>query len=278
MMATQDEGNGHGSRGVIAAERRRIIYEMALRDGTVTVADLIRNLGVAGQTVRRDLDALHEEGILVRSHGGATIKARGRGVPVYSETRTAHMEQKSWIGRAALEYWPKSGMAFVSTGSTTYQLIIRVPESHTLRVMTPSPEIAVSLASRNIAPVDLLGGTLSPNSLGTDFTLSEDTISRIFWDASFIGVEAISIEHGLMCTDLPSARPLRRIAESSKKAVVLCDSSKFSYVANVSIGPVSLADVVITDNGVDPAILNELRSLGVEVVVTGPDDQHHASE
>jgi DeoR/GlpR family transcriptional regulator of sugar metabolism len=63
-----------GRKTMLAAERRREIYNWALKHGAVNVNTLAKMFGVGQNTIRRDLDILHREGKLIRSHGGAIIK------------------------------------------------------------------------------------------------------------------------------------------------------------------------------------------------------------
>ena len=52
-------------------ERREVILGMLVEDRSVGISDLAKRLGVTMVTARADLAALEDEGILVRTHGGA---------------------------------------------------------------------------------------------------------------------------------------------------------------------------------------------------------------
>ena len=57
---------------MLARQRQAYILERVREDGGVRVADLVRELGVSDMTVRRDLELLHDRGLLEKVHGGAT--------------------------------------------------------------------------------------------------------------------------------------------------------------------------------------------------------------
>ena len=61
---------------VLARQRQALILERVRDDGAVRVADLVRLLGVSDMTIRRDLEVLHEQGLLEKVHGGATARCR----------------------------------------------------------------------------------------------------------------------------------------------------------------------------------------------------------
>ena len=263
----KNKESGKGPK--LAADRRSRIYEHALRNGSVTVTELAQVLGVVENTIRHDLDMLHDEGKLVRSHGGATVKERGAPVPHYSQTRGTHVEEKSWIGRAAIKYLPELGLVFANSGSTIYQMAFRMPENQKMQMVTTSLEIAAFLAPRDVCDVHILGGKIIPDSLSSTCSLANEVLDKLYWDVAFIGVEAIDLANGITSSYLDATHETQ-VIEHSRKTVVLCDSSKFSRVSNVRIAPLSAVDVVITDTGASPDLVAAIRELGVEVELAGP--------
>jgi DeoR/GlpR family transcriptional regulator of sugar metabolism len=61
---------------MFAAERLRIIRSYVLEKKKASVAEISRMLGVSEVTIRRDLEALDEEGFLIRTHGGRDPQRR----------------------------------------------------------------------------------------------------------------------------------------------------------------------------------------------------------
>src|SRR6185312_1666472 len=88
---------------LLTEERRREITNLLDRQGRVTVAELKKVFGVSAVTARSDLDALHANGVLVRSHGGG-IKPIVTGPDYPLKIReTIHHDEKQRIARAAVE-------------------------------------------------------------------------------------------------------------------------------------------------------------------------------
>ena len=56
-----------------AEERKRQIASLTAVEGRVSVADLAEKFDVTAETIRRDLTALHAEGVVHRVHGGAVV-------------------------------------------------------------------------------------------------------------------------------------------------------------------------------------------------------------
>lgn len=261
-----------GPNTMIAAERRRKIYTWVLENGSVNVAWLSEALGVGANTIRHDLDVLQEEGKLVRSHGGAVLKEARMQRESYAKVRDTNIQEKAWIGEAALRYLPDEGSVFISDGTTTLQLASRLPQNTKLQVITASPQVALQVAANTTATVDLLGGRIRPDSFATDTSLSEEALDMLYWDVTFMGLWAIDLDRGLTSIDRASALYERKLVNHGNKVVVMCDSSKFGKFSYAMLGPVGMIDVIITDNRISPETVEALTSMGVEVVIAGPED------
>jgi DeoR/GlpR family transcriptional regulator of sugar metabolism len=256
--------------GVIAAERRRLICELARTRGSVSVASLAEQLGVGRNTVRSDLDLLDQEGILIRSHGGALAKSGAIPRPPYSDTQGTNIDQKSWIGRGALGFVPEYGSLFLGAGSTTHQMVRGMTPGGQLHIVTYSLESAAYLVSNSIASVEFPGGVILPASLVSDCSLSLDLFESVYWDMAFMGAAAIDLDRGITAYSRAGAVIDRKIMENSSRVIMLCDSSKLGRFAYGKVGPVNLMSVLITDTGAAPDFVRELTEQGVEVVLAGP--------
>ena len=254
---------------VIAAERRRYIYKLAQEQESVSAVQLARALAVGISTIRRDLDALHEEGKLLRVHGGAIIKDTATPRVPYRLSRDQHQAEKHRIAQAALAYVPDTGTIFVGGGTTTCTLATQLPAGKDICVVTNALDIAAYLASNHIATVDFVGGTIRPDSLQSN---CEEGLDTLFWDVTFMGLAAIDLRRGITTDNRATARQETTIMTHGQKFVALCDSSKIGRFAYAQVAAVTAMDVFITDAGADPDFVRQLRDEGVEVVVAGPFD------
>jgi DeoR family transcriptional regulator, fructose operon transcriptional repressor len=255
---------------LVAAERRRRIYNTLVQNGFAQVRTLTELFGVGISTIRNDLDSLEEEGKLVRVHGGAMPVEDARQRPPYVETRGTFLMEKSWIGRAAIPLLPDAGTIMISSGSTTIEMVKEMRPNPRLQVVTNSLPAAVHLASRGIAKVDFLGGVIRPESLDTQCA---DGLEMCYWDAAFIGAAALDLQRGITALDRNAARFDSAIIKNSRRLVVLCDSSKIGKWAYVQVGPMQLIHVLVTDKNIDPATADAFRNLGIEVVAAGPPEE-----
>ena len=79
-------------------ERRRAILEMLTRDGRVLVVDLARHFRTSQVTIRKDLDTLHLNGQIRRTHGGAlSVRQSALEDPTLREKEKLHRKEKLQI-------------------------------------------------------------------------------------------------------------------------------------------------------------------------------------
>ena len=122
----------------VPVERRRRIYRLVSQRGSVKVTDLAEDFDVGLNTIRKDLEVLQQEGKLRRVHGGAVVKDAPAPLPPYAETVEAHIEEKSWISMAALDFVPNSGTIFIGSGSTSYHMARALSPGLNARIVTNS--------------------------------------------------------------------------------------------------------------------------------------------
>lgn len=256
------------NHSLLAAERRIKIYEWIRREGSADVPTLVEAFGVGANTIRHDLNILHSQGKLLRSHGGAVAREQGAARPPYSQLRDANLEEKALIGEAALRFLPETGSIFIGPGSTPYQLAVRIPHNTRLNIVTTSPEVALLLATNTDASVDLLGGHIRVSDCyATDCSLSEDAVEMLYWDVAFMGAAGVDLARGITCIDKTAAVYERKLIQRANKTVLMVDSSKIGRCWYAKLGPVGLTDVLVTDNGIDTETIDLLRAEGVEVVI-----------
>src|SRR5437667_4801930 len=103
-------------------DRQHAIYMLALRQGSVDVADLARRYGVTTETIRRDLSDMQGRHLLRRVHGGAVPVERMNHEPMLDARDMVSAEEKLRIATKAVEEVPERGSVTIESGSTTQRL------------------------------------------------------------------------------------------------------------------------------------------------------------
>ncbi|HEY1264958.1 MAG TPA: transcriptional repressor AgaR [Terriglobales bacterium] len=248
-------------------ERRRAIVGLVNRDGRVLVADLSRQFETSQVTIRKDLELLHEQGLLHRSHGGA-LPAQDSALedPTLREKEQLHRKEKLHIAAAAAELVKEGQVVILDSGTTTTAIARALRDFRNLTIVTNAVNIAAELSGTTI-DVILTGGTLRKNSFSLVGPIAEETLRHLNADLLFLGVDGFDAHYGLSTPNLLESKVNRVMVEVARHRVAVCDSSKFGRRSLSLIAPTSVLHAAITDHGIPKADLSTLRKSGIEVTL-----------
>lgn len=252
-----------------AEERQNAIAGLIGQRGRVSVADLADTFGVTTETVRRDLAALDRMGVVRRVHGGAVpVSAMTAVEPGMAEREHTRAREKDRIAAAALAYLPPTGGSVaLDAGTTTGRLAALIPMDSDLTVVTNSLPIATRLAAVPALDLHLLGGRvrgITQASVGED---ALRVLATLRVGVTFVGTNAISVDHGLSTPDTAEAAVKRAMVAAADRVVVVADSAKIGLEFFMSFASLDSVDVLVTDDGISDTDCSRLQQHGLEVVV-----------
>jgi DeoR family transcriptional regulator, aga operon transcriptional repressor len=252
---------------MLNGERRRAILELLQRDGRVLVGDLSKRFRTSLITIRKDLESLHRDGQLERTHGGALPKKTGalKDSPLQEKERM-HRQEKVRIATAAAHMVRQGQVIILDSGTTTTAIARACQHFKSLTIITNATNIAAELAETPVEVI-LTGGVLRQNSYSLVGPLAEESLRKLSADLLFLGVDGFDVRYGLTTPNLLEARVNRAMAESARRTVVVCDSSKFGKRSLSLILPTSAVHETITDKNISRADLKVLRKANIKVTV-----------
>src|SRR5258708_34981223 len=150
---------------MLAEERRFRIREMLTTQRTINASDLCSTLEVTPATIRRDLAALEDEGVLVRSHGGAVSRMSStKFQPSYHTLARSNSEEKRAIAREAEKLILDGDTVFLEGSTTVLELAARLDNRHRPSRRANTPNIRRQLAkSKGVSVLVSRGGTTTRN-------------------------------------------------------------------------------------------------------------------
>jgi DeoR/GlpR family transcriptional regulator of sugar metabolism len=264
---------------MLARQRQALILDRVRETGAVRVAELARDLGVSDMTVRRDLEILHEHGLLEKVHGGATaLSGLASFEPGFTTKSALQRSEKAAIAAAAAAR-VEPGMAIgISAGTTTHALAAHVADIPGVTIVTNSIRVAEVLhrSGRRDQTVILTGGTRTPSeALVGPFAVSQ--LRSVHLDQVFMGVHGMDAKAGFTCPNLLEAETDRALIDAGRRLVVLADHTKWGVIGIASIGTLAQADVLISDPWLEPEARSLLEEAVGELVLVGgdpmPDDE-----
>ncbi|HST47946.1 DeoR/GlpR family DNA-binding transcription regulator [Jatrophihabitans sp.] len=259
---------------MLARQRQARILEEVRRAGGVRVSELTILLGVSDMTIRRDLDQLSAAGAIQKVHGGAVLGSRVSEEPGFeAKTSLAQPAKQAIAARAARMIAPGTAIA-LSAGTTTWALARHVAAIPALTVVTNSTAVAdaIAAAENGKQTVILTGGVRTPSAALVG-PVADATIRSLHFDQLFLGVHAMDPVAGFTTPNLAEAETNRSLIERAQAVIVLADSSKWGTVGLADFGPLSIADILVTDDNLSEqarAVLEE--AVGELIVVPAATD------
>jgi DeoR/GlpR family transcriptional regulator of sugar metabolism len=245
----------------LADERRGEILRRLEADGRVLAADLVRELDVSRDTIRRDLEDLADAGLLVRVHGGALPVAVG-GQP-YHVRREQAPEAKDAIARAVVRLIRPGSVVFLDSGTTALAAARALPPELKATIATNSPPAATVLADHPRVDVFLLGGRLAKEGIATVGAATLEAIAEINADVCVLGVCSLHPELGISVMDLEEAHIKRAMIARSAEVIAATAAEKLGSQGPYVVGPIDELTAIVTD--ASPEVLEPYRAAGLAI-------------
>jgi DeoR family transcriptional regulator of aga operon len=252
---------------MLSEERRREILELLQTEGRVLVRDLSKRFRTSLITIRKDLEYLHHQAQLQRTHGGALpIRNGAQYDRSLQEKERLHRPEKIRIAGAAARMIREGQVVILDSGTTTTAIARACRHFKNLTIITNATNIAAELADTAIEVI-LTGGIVRKNSFSLVGPLAEESLRRLNADLLFLAVDGFDVDYGLTTPNILEARVNRAMAEASRRTVVVCDFSKFGRRSLSLIMPTSAVHEAITDRKVPKQDLKAMREAKVDVTV-----------
>lgn len=240
------------------------ILAIVSRKRNVSVLELKERLGVSEVTIRKDLDYLESEGIIVRTHGGATMAEDQRVMRPVGMREGLHQEKKNAIARAAREYIAEGEAIFLDAG-TTCRAIAREIRGMSLQVVTTSFDVIEELGDAEGVSLFCPGGSLRRESRCFIGPAAMEAMEDIQVQSCFLGATGFTSGGSFATQNANEAQIKRQALRMCKRRIIAADSSKYGVNAFSIYARPGDVDLLITDSGFSDSGL--LLSLGIEVLL-----------
>ena len=239
----------------------------------VSVRDLVERIGVSPATLRRDLTKLAGLGRIRRIHGGIEA-VHGASRPhltalTFEAGQTLNVESKRAIAGAAAGLCEDGESIIINGGTTTYQMADFLIDRR-LEILTNSFPIAQTLALASDNRISLPGGEIFREQGLVLSPFDADATQHFTASKIFISCYSVSAR-GIIESDPLVARAVSKLLDRADRLIVLADSSKFEAGGSMVICPLSRVHTLITDQGIEPAAAEMVKSAGINLVIAEPD-------
>ncbi len=243
-------------------QRRHIIITELNKLGEVSVDQLAKKFETSEVTIRKDLAALENSGLLLRRYGGAVLLPSELIEPKCDKVS----QRKASIAEKAATLIRDHNRIILDSGSTTMALVKELGQKQGLVVMTNSLAIAQEIHALENEPTLLMtGGTWDPHSESFQGKVAESVLRSYDFDQLFIGADGIDIDRGT--TTFNELLGLSQVmAEVSREVIVMVESEKIKRkIPNLEI-PWSQIHTLITDDGMSEEHRTKLIAQGINLI------------
>lgn len=240
--------------------------------GEVTVSALASRFRVSSDTIRRDLDQLDADGLLVRTHGGAvSLAVMPRLVTDVDVRQHFQITAKESIGVLAANLVNDGSSLMMNGGTTMLSVARHLGYRRELTIATNNLRIPVEISADCVRNLYLFGGpvrlitqtTTGPIQFHSSAGGSEHLVRC---DLALIAVGAVSLEDGYSTTNLEDAAMMRDMMERSSRVAVLADSSKIGLRLFAQVAELGRPDYFITDVTPPPDLVAALAESDVTLI------------
>jgi DeoR family transcriptional regulator of aga operon len=249
------------------------IMKALLRAGDISVQELVDQVGTSAPSIRRDLARLEKRGLILRTHGGATLVEPLLYEPFRHDTSFQARELRSAdakrrIGLAAAELIGERDTIGLTAGTTMTQIGRSLRHRRGISVITNAINIGMELCNQPAIKTMLTGGTLA---WAWTFALAGQPalnfLRDVFLDKAFIGATGFDLERGITTLESEEAAVSLAMIRNARRVIAVVDSKKIGIVSPALICPISSIHTLVTDAGLPKEVHEALVARGIEVVL-----------
>lgn len=245
------------------------IYSLIKKNANVKVKDLAKHYNITEKTVRLNLQQLEDAGLIIRTHGGATLSTKPSTFPDEKYNIRA-TKQKTEIAKAAQKYIKPYNTIIMDDGTTNLE-IARHMKDIPLTIITNDFGIANYLIeNRNNANIYFIGGTVNKRAgtIQTQYQSNNEIkiIKKLHANIYFAGTNSIN-ENGYMIFNKQVRLLKRAFMSISKKTICVADSAKFNKSGFLRFANFKEISTIITDSNFKKSNAKRYENKNVNIII-----------
>ena len=251
---------------MFALERQKRITTILEKEGAVWVSKLSVELGVTEETIRRDLEKLEKQELLVRTHGGAVpIDESTYELSLETRKRT-NVDVKEKLAHEAVKYIVPGDIIFLDASTTTFYMAKELKKMSNVTVVTNSLRVINELTNQENLKVIGVGGITGSNQSFVG-TLAESMVeTNFFANKMFFSSKGVDADVGILESNEQECGIKRKMMKNCRQKYYLCDKSKLGRVGFVKLAPLADIDYFITEADLSADWKEKFAEMKVEII------------
>lgn len=247
-------------------ERQDKILKIINERQNVTTKELQKLVYASSSTIIRDLIKMEKQGLIRRTHGGASIVvAKDTESSLVIRVKT-NIKEKNRIAKCAIQYIKNGDVIFLDSSSTVQALVPLLKELHYLTIITNGLNNALLLANESNASIYIIGGMVSSNSNSAIGSIAINILEQ--FNANIAIFSASGIKGNIITEhNIEQAIVKKTMIQQAKTKILLCDSSKFNTIHLGNITTFDSIDYLITDQEPDQEIIDAINKSNCKLII-----------
>lgn len=254
----------------MSKKQERIVELSDLIDlkGRISIKELASTFEVTELTIRRDVQALEQQGLVQNVRGIVFANESGRENKIYniSDASTVNFDAKEAIGIYAAGLIENNDIVIIDNGTTTERVAAHFSDDHSVTVLCYNINILNYLYKKPNISLIFGGGYYHQQTLMFESKESLELIRRTRATKVFVSAAGVHDPLGVTCTSTYELESKREILKASMEKILLVDSSKFGQVHKNFICELGIFDKIITDIGIPDEWRTIIAEAGVELI------------
>ena len=269
---TMHKTNMNKEKLMFQIERHEKILSYINKNKKVSTRELSEAFGMSVVTIRADINALADRGLIVKSHGGALSLQSLMSFEIPSAKKfQQNVESKQKIAALAVDLIHDDDVIILDAGSTTLEIAKRI-HSKPVTVITNDLKVSVTLAEKPNVHLLVTGGQLIPSVYTLAGANTIEYFSRIKVNRLFMGCDALDFKWGISNRTMEEIAVKQAMMRASNEIIVVSDHSKFDQQVFAHLCDLNEFHTLVTDQ--IPSDKREiLENLGISVI-TPADGKH----
>ncbi|MBQ5676720.1 MAG: DeoR/GlpR transcriptional regulator [Lachnospiraceae bacterium] len=248
-------------------ERVNYILKKLEHNSLVKTNDLVNEMGVSIDTIRRDLKKLEEEGKLTCIRGGACSSEEELQYSPFFGRQIINEDLKREAAKKATSLIHSGNIIALNAGTTNSILaeeLVKLKKQIT--VVTNNLSALSILTGSEYIQIVVPSGIVDKEELALYGCNCVEEISSYSFDLSFLAINAVHPIYGFSDFRFQEMDIIKTMIKHSKRSVALMDSQKFGKISKkVFLSPREIS-LLITNNQIDYSLKNQFTEAGLCII------------
>jgi DeoR/GlpR family transcriptional regulator of sugar metabolism len=249
---------------MIKEERFTHILTTIKKKGKVKFESLSSALNVSEDTVRRDIESLHNNGLLVKVRGGAISLSKN---PLSFQDRTHFLsEEKNVVGLKAQQFIRNGQTIFMDGGSTVCAVASHLPANASFRLITNNMALVPIISAFRHIELILLGGIYDRETAVNTGRQACNEAAQYIADLYLMGTCAIQPNFGISAVFQADGEVKQIMLKNAVQTYALGNHANLNSTEYFKVCTLQEISGLITDLPTDDTRLDDFRDKGVRLV------------